>query len=206
MDERLGPVCQALAVQAQEGFTHGPRGDLVHGEAEARHVERGADAALLAQDRLARLANELPHRLEVLLAAERLARFALPGEDLVQDVLRGDRSVIEAGQEERRPALHSGVPGHQVFDGRALGVAKVQRAGDVRRRLDDHEGLLAPVRARALAVGIEDVGVDPALVDGMFDFAGSVGLRHFPFFSRATLAGHPWLPRLRPVHHRSLRQ
>ena len=93
------------------------------------------------------------------------------GEDLVQDVLGGDRGVVQAGQEERRPALHSGVAGHQVFDGGALGVAQVQRAGHVGRRLDDDERLLGPVGARALAVRVEDVGVEPALEDGVLDVA-----------------------------------
>jgi len=70
--------------------------------------------------------------------------------------------MVQAGQEERRPALHSGVPGHQVLDSRPLGMAEVQRAGDVWRWLDDHEWRLRPVGARALAVGIEDVRRRPS--------------------------------------------
>ncbi len=122
------------------------------------------------------LEDELPHRFEVLLAAERGAGLALRREQLVQDVLSGDRGVVESRQEERRTALHSSVAGHQVFHRGALGVPEMQRTRHVRRRLDDHERRLGPVGARAVAVGIEDVGVEPALEDGMLDLRGTVSL------------------------------
>ena len=47
--------------------------------------------------------------------------------------------MVESRQQERRMPTHAGVAGHEVLDGRPLGVADVQRAGHVRRRLDDRE-------------------------------------------------------------------
>ena len=70
---------------------------------------------------------------------------------------------------------HPRVADHEVLDGGALGMAEVQRAGDVRRRLDDDEGRLRRIRARTGAVGREDVGREPALVDRALDLARLVG-------------------------------
>ena len=115
--------------------------------------------------------------------------------------------MVQAGEEERRPALHSGVPGHQILDGGALGVAQMKRSGHVGRRLDDDEGLLGPVGARTLAVGVEDVGVEPSLEDGVLDVAGPVGFGQIGRFGPVgALARSVRLPRLRLVRHRSLRQ
>ncbi len=205
MNEGLGPVGQSLTVQPREGFPNGPRGDLVHREAQSRHVQRGADAALLAEDRLAGSANELPHCLEVLLAAERGARLALLRQDLVQHVLGGDRGMVQARQEERRTALHPRVAGHQVFDGGALSVAQMQRAGHVGRRLDDDERRLAPIGPRALAVRVEDVRSQPPLEDGVLYLTGPVGLGQLRSGgSRRALCSRSRLCRLRFLGHGSL--
>src|SRR5882672_12565492 len=76
--------------------------------------------------------------------------------------------MIEPGQEERGPPPHPGVADHEVLDRGALGVPEVERAGDIRRRLDDHEWLRRRVRARAGAVRSEHVGSEPPLVDRAF--------------------------------------
>ena len=64
--------------------------------------------------------------------------------------------------------------------------------GHVGRRLDDDEGRLAGVRAGAGAVGGEDVGGEPALVDRALELAGPVGLREPAAGSLAAVAcvGH----------------
>src|SRR5438094_9513518 len=54
-------------------------------------------------------------------------------------------------------------------------MAEVERAGDVRWRLDDDERRPGGIGARAGAVGREDVGREPALVDRALDLAGLVG-------------------------------
>ena len=78
VDQRLGAVGESLAVQTQERLADRLRRDIVHRETEPLPIERGAHAALLAENRLARFVDELPHRLEVLLAAQAGARLALP--------------------------------------------------------------------------------------------------------------------------------
>ena len=202
VDQGLGPIREAVAIQAQERLADGPGRHFVHREAEAAHVERRADAALLPDDHFSRLTDELPHPLEILLAPQGLPRLAVLGDDLVEDVLGGDGSVVQPGQEERRAALHSGVASHEVFDCRALSVAQVQRAGHVGRRLDDDEGLLAPVGARSLAIRGEDVGIDPALVDGHLDLARPICLGELRLACRA--CGRAVRLRLRGLGHRLL--
>jgi hypothetical protein len=54
------------------------------------------------------------------------------------------------------------VPDQEVLDRGPLGMAEVERPGDVRRRLDDRERRQVRVGARARAVGREDVGGEPA--------------------------------------------
>ena len=176
VDERLGAVRQAVAVQPLEGDPDGLRRALVHRVAEAAPVGRSPDAPLLPEhDRLRRV-RELAHPLEVALAAERRAAFALPGEDPVEHELRRDRRVVEAGQEQRRMPAHPRVPDHQVLDGRSLGVAEVERPGHVRRRLDDRERRQVRIGGRAGAVRREHVRGEPALVDPALDLARDVRL------------------------------
>ena len=169
VDQRLGPVGEAVAVEPLERDPDGLRRALVHRVAQAAPVEGAADAALLAEHHGLRRIGERPHPLEVALAAERLAVLPFLREDAVQHELGGDAGVVEPGQEERRMAAHPGVADHQVLDRGPLRVAEVERAGDVRRRLDDRERRQGRVGGRARAVGREDVGGQPALVDRAFD-------------------------------------
>ncbi len=73
VDQAAVAVDQALAVERDEHLAHGTRQALVHGEALARPVERGADAAELPGDRAARFRLPLPDAVEERLAAHRLA-------------------------------------------------------------------------------------------------------------------------------------
>ncbi len=136
---------------------------------EAAPVRRRAEPALLGQHDLASRVDELPHPFEVALAPEGLATLALGRENLVEDVLRRDGCVVEAGQEQRRTALHPGVPDEEVLDRGPLGVAEMERARDVRRWLDDHERRQRGIGGRAGAVRGEDVGRQPARIDARLD-------------------------------------
>ena len=86
--------------------------------------------------------------------------------------------MVDAGHPQRRIALHARASDHRVLDRRRQRVAGVQRAGDVRRRLRDHERLLRPVGATALAFRREDVSLEPALIDARLDIRRVVGGRH----------------------------
>ena len=176
VDERLVAVGQPLAVEPGERLAHGPAGRVVHREAEAAPVDRRAQAPLLAQDHLPGLVDEAPHPLEVPLATQARPRLAVRGDDPVEDELGGDAGVVEAGQEERRAPLHPGVARHEVLDGAPLGVPEVQAPGDVGGRLDDHEGPLRSVGSASGTVRGEDVGGQPALVDGALELDRPIGL------------------------------
>ncbi len=177
VDERLGAVREVRLVQPLEGDADGLGRALVHRVAQAAPVERPADPTLLAEHDLARRRDERPHPLEVALAPERLAALAFPREDPVEDELGGDRGVVEAGQEQRPMTAHPGVPDHQVLDRGPLGMPEVERAGDVRRRLDDRERRQRRVGGRTRPVRGEHVRREPALVDRALDIVRRIGLR-----------------------------
>src|SRR6188768_310425 len=68
------------------------------------------------------------------------------------------------------------MPDQEVLDGRPLRVTEMQRAGDVRRWLDDRERGQGRIRRGSGAVRREDVGREPPLVDRAFDIAWGVCL------------------------------
>ena len=171
VDERLAAIDQPGVPQPLEGDADGARAPLVHGESLAAPVQAGAEAAQLVADDRARLVHELPHALEVPLAPERRARLALGGDDLVEHELRADAGVVDARQPERVVAAHAVVADHDVLHDERQGMPDVQRAGDVRRRLDDDEALGAGGRLVGRAEGI---GCQPALVDRRLDRGGVV--------------------------------
>ena len=178
VDESFAAIGKAVVVEALEGRSHRLRRDLVHGEALAPPVGRRAEALLLALDDRPRLGDEPPHPLEVALAPQRLAALALAGEDAVEHELRRDRGVVHARQPQRRAALHARAPDHQVLGRGARGVAQVQRAGDIGRRLDDDERLLRGRRTRACAIRSEDVRRQPACLHGGLHLGRLVGAGH----------------------------
>jgi hypothetical protein len=178
VDELLAAVGKAILVQPLEGDAHRPGGAVVHGETLAAPVGRAAEAPLLGHDHRARLVHEAPHALEILVATELLGGGALIGEHSSQHPLGGDGGMVHARQPQGRPMLHARSTDHQVL-GRGTGrVAEMQRTGDVRRRHDDHERLGRGAGAGACAIGCEDVGIEPALIDGRLDLGRLVRLGH----------------------------
>jgi hypothetical protein len=147
---------------------------VVHREALARVVERGAEAAELAHDRAPRLLEVAPDALDELLAAELLARGALERELLLDDVLCGDPRVVVARLPERVVALHPVPADEEVLDRAVERVPHVERARDVRRRHGDDVRLVAPL-ARAGAV--EPFRL-PALLPALLDAFRSVERVH----------------------------
>ncbi len=176
VDQGLRTVGEAVAIEPLERDADGGGRPLVHRVAQAAPVGRGPHPSLLPEhDRLRGIA-EGPHPLEIALAAQGLAALAFLGEDPIEDELGGDAGVVEPGQEERRMPAQPGVPDHQVLDRGALRVAQVERARDVRWRLDDRERRQGRIRGRATTVRREDVGLEPALVDRALDLARGIGL------------------------------
>ena len=78
----------------------------------------------------------LPHAVDERLAAHlRAPRLARIGELALDDALRGDARVVHPGQVQSVVALHAATPGERVDQGVVHGVAEVQAARDVRRRM-----------------------------------------------------------------------
>src|SRR5581483_5056585 len=76
VDQALVAIDQAAAVELDEHLADGAAQALVHGEALAAPVRRGAEPAQLARDRAARLALPLPDALEEAFAPEPVAGLA----------------------------------------------------------------------------------------------------------------------------------
>ena len=94
----VAAVDQALLVQADEGLAHRPRQAVVEGEALARPIARGAQAAELVGDDPAVLPLPLPRPLDEVLAPELLAGDLLgPQQLLLHLKLGGDPGVVGAG-------------------------------------------------------------------------------------------------------------
>ena len=192
----LVAVDQALAIQRDEHLPHGGREAVIHGEALARPVERGAEAAELAGDGAARFRLPLPDPLEEGFAAEGLAGDALFGEQAFDHHLGGDAGVVSAGLPERVPPLHAAPADEGVLKGEREGVAHVQAAGHVRRRDHDGEGLGA-----GTGIGREGAGFLPAFIQPGFGLVRRMRfVQHVGYPKGARSAGRKsqdWVARAR---------
>src|SRR5262249_33761200 len=129
-------------------------------------VHRGAHAPELAHDRAAVLPEPVPDELHERLAAELLPRAALRLEVLFDRRLRRDPGVVVARQERGLEAPPP-VPAHEQVGERDLRrMARVQRAGDVRRRMGDDERLAARARLGAVEALLLPRRL-PALLDAL---------------------------------------
>ena len=163
----------ALLVQMDEEAHDRADVVVVHREALAPVVERGADAPELGHDRAPVKPEPFPDsRLEGL-AAEVVARLSLAGEVLLDRVLRRDARVVVAGLEERVEALHALHADERVGQRELERVSHVQLPGDVRRRVGDHEGWPAALGVRL----VEALGL-PRLLPALFDAFGLVQRLH----------------------------
>ena len=171
VDDALAAVDQAVLVEVRERLAHRALARLVHRERLALPVGRGAEPAVLLGDARARAPDELPHALDECVAADVVSRDALGGEFALDERVDGDGGVVDAGQPQRVVAEHA-VPAHQcVLDGDGERVADVEFTGEVGRRHDDGEGLLAALRP-------ERPGLLPGLIEALLDLRGVVGGGH----------------------------
>ena len=104
----------------------------------------------------------------------RSRRLDLPLHQLALDHhLRGDAGMVHARLPQHVLAAHALEADQDVLQRVVERVAHMQRAGDVRRRDDDGEGLGARLGTRA---GAEGVRLLPELGDLRLDGGGIVGL------------------------------
>ena len=133
----VAAVDQAGAIPVDKHLAHRGGQALVHGEALARPVGGGADAAHLVGDGGAGFLLPLPYALDESVAPEVVPGLFLDRELVLHDFLGGDAGVIGTHLPQRVHAAHALVA-HQHVHYRLLeGVAHVQRAGDIRRRQQD---------------------------------------------------------------------
>ena len=176
-------VDQALLVEFDEHLEHGLRQALVHGEALAAPVARGAEPAQLACDRAAGIGLPLPDLREELLAVQQFLVGVRLGCALDREAdpflleiahhhhLRGDARMVGTGLPQHVVAFHAAPADQHVLQRVVERVAHVQAARDVRWRDDDAIGLL-----RRLRMGAKGTGVLPFGVAAGLDFLGVVGL------------------------------
>ncbi|MDT4793166.1 hypothetical protein FQZ97_256800 [compost metagenome] len=169
--QALAAVDQAVLVQTHEGFLHRFGQAVVHGEALARPVHGGAEAADLPGDGAAGLVLPLPDLLQELLAAQVVTGDALGGQLALHHHLGGDAGVVGARLPQGVAALHAAVADQRVHDGVVEAVTHVQAAGDVRRRNHDGVRLAGTLRGEIVLFLPQGVPVG-------FDGVGLVGLVH----------------------------
>ena len=169
----LAAVDQPFLVERHEHFEDGFGQALVHGEALAAPVGRGAQPLQLVDDRTARLRFPGPHPVDELLASEVAAADAALRELALDHHLGGDAGMVHARLPQHVLAAHALEADEDVLQRVVERVTHVQRAGDVGRRDDDGEGFRARLGASA---GPEGVGLLPALGDLGFDGGCVVGL------------------------------
>ena len=153
----------ALVVEVAEDAQHAFGTGVVHREAGAVPVARGAQLAQLLEDHAAVFLLPLPGVAEELLARERRlldALFAQHGHDLG---LGGDRRVVHARDPAGVLARHAG-PAHQHVLQRVVEhVSHVEHAGHVGGRDDDRIGFAF------IGFRVEKSAIDPVVVPLGFD-------------------------------------
>jgi hypothetical protein len=175
VDDPVRTVDVVLAIEVDKPPHDGAHVVVVHGEALAAVVERGAHPPELGHDRPPVQAEPLPDpRLEGL-APELLPRCPLAQEVLLHHILGRDPSMVVAGLEESVVPLHAPPADERVGQGELERVAHVQLAGDVRRRVGDREGLAA-----AFGVGLVMALLLPGLLPALLDALRAVQRLHSP--------------------------
>src|SRR6185503_10677826 len=96
VDEPLAAVDEAILEEAHERLDHRRRQALVHREALARPVGRGAEPPHLPRDGRAGFLLPRPDALDERFTAHVVARASLGLELLLDDDLRGDARVVGA--------------------------------------------------------------------------------------------------------------
>ena len=165
VDEPVRAIDPAALPEMDEEAHHGLDVRVVHREPLAAVVERGAEPAELAHDRLPGRVEVLPDALDERLAPELLARRALEHELLLDHVLGRDSGVVVTGLPERVEPPQPMPADQQILDRPVERVAEVERAGDVRRRHADHEGLVV---SRSGTCGVQPLLLPEAL-PALFD-------------------------------------
>ena len=175
VDQPGVPVDQPLFVEPHERLTDRPHHVGVHRELGSWPVARGAHLSELLKDPAAGLLLPLPDPLDELLAAEVVACQALPLELPLDDHLRRNAGMVDAGDPKGVVALHPLVPAEHVLEGGPASVPHVERAGDVGGR--NRQRVRRPMVVRIFRGGKVPRGL-PELVPARLAFGRRVLLGH----------------------------
>ena len=170
-------IDEALLVEAHEHLTHGAAAALIHREALAVPIERGAEGAQLEHDAATELLLPVPDALEELLAAELIAVRSLLAELPLDLRLRRDTRVVAARDPHRVVALHAMVADEDILQRIVERVAHVQLARDIRRRDNHAVRLLALIHLR-----VEELVLLPELIPFLLERLRIVDLRDVRLF------------------------
>ena len=140
-------IDEVLAIKLYKHFQNGPRQPLVHGEALARPVRRGAKPAQLLADGSAGLLLPFPDRFQELLAAHGHAALLALGQLALDDELGGDPGMVHAGLPEDIFAPHPLETGQRILQRVVQGMPNVEAPRDIGRRDDDAKRLSARLAA-----------------------------------------------------------
>ncbi|MNQ30860.1 hypothetical protein D3C85_442160 [compost metagenome] len=183
--QSLVAIDQAVLMQLDEDLADGGVQALVQGEALARPVAAGAQAAQLAYDGAARLRLPFPDLVDEGVAAHVAPPDIAGGGQLALDHhLRRDAGVVGAGQPQHGLALHPVIAGQDVLKRIVQRMADVQRARHVRRRNNDRIGVGGPVR-RLGGARREQAALFPLSIETRFGGLGFEGFLEHCFLFRA---------------------
>ena len=157
-------VDRAALVQVDEPANDGAVVARIHGEPLAAVVERGAEEAELLHDLAAVLLEPALRVLVEPLAAQIALRLPLLGQLAADRGPGREPAVVVPGLEERVEAARPVVADEGVLERELKAVADRQGAGDVGRRVHDHERL-----ARRLGVGLVQALLFPDLLPACLD-------------------------------------
>ena len=168
VDHADAAVDLTLVVEVAEDAQDALRADVVHREAGAVPVARGAELAQLPEDDAAVLLLPLPGVFQEFVTRERRlldSLFAEHGDDFG---LRGDRGVVHAGDPACVLSGHAGAADENVLQGVVEHVPHVEHSGDVGGRDDDR------IWFAFIGFRVEELVVDPIVVPFGFDLLRSV--------------------------------
>ena len=155
-------IDQPLLMQRAEHLAHGRGEPLVHGEALARPVRRGTEAAQLLGDGAAGFSFHCQTRARNVSRPSALREVFLVQQPLHHH-LRGDAGMVGAGLPQHVAPLHAAIANENILQHVGQSVADMQRPGHVRRR--NHNRVRCGVARR---VGGERAGFFPLAINPAF--------------------------------------
>ena len=178
VDHAMAAIHQAFLKQTHEGFGHGLRQRLGQRVGRARPVGAGADRLELTDDLAARGFDKMCGPTDECFAAERRARRAFGGENLLHRILRRDAGVIGSGHPECFVTGHAAPANQHILHTVVEPMTDMQNRRHIRRRHHNRVRIAITAAARH-ALGVTDIrsGGLPPRVQRPLNVGRAVGRR-----------------------------